>query len=327
MLSIRQALSIQAHPNKSHARELHARDPKNYPDANHKPEMLVAISDGFQALCGFRPASEISLHFEQYPELKDLCGEENTRQFIDAFKSGKANLEELLKRCFESLMISDEAKIGRNLDSLKQRVSADNGRSKLDSLFLRLLNEYPGDVGCFSIYLLNVIELNKGEAIFLAANIPHAYLFGEGVECMACSDNVVRAGLTPKFKDVQVLVEMLDYSMRSIDENKLAPAKRDTYFTEFRPSVNEFSVQQVHVNQAASSGEFKLALPKLDTVSILIIIENSFSESHFLLGDKKFDTKSGLVYFIDRQAEVVFHGGSSDKSADFLAFRAYADIK
>ena len=92
----------------------------------------------------------------------------------------------------------------------------------LEKLFQRLSLEYPNDVGCFVVFLLNCFTLNKGEAIFLGANVPHAYLLGEGVECMACSDNVVRAGLTPKFKDVETLCSMLDYSMRSAAENKLA---------------------------------------------------------------------------------------------------------
>jgi mannose-6-phosphate isomerase len=98
-------------------------------------------------------------------------------------------------------------------------------RIYLDSLFLRLAEQYPNDVGCFSIYLLNVIQLAQGEAIYLSANIPHAYLFGDGVECMACSDNVVRAGLTPKFKDVAVLCDMLDYSMKSSQDNKLTSTR------------------------------------------------------------------------------------------------------
>ncbi len=48
------ALSIQAHPNKAHAEELHAASPHIYKDPNHKPEIAVALTD-FEALCGFRP--------------------------------------------------------------------------------------------------------------------------------------------------------------------------------------------------------------------------------------------------------------------------------
>jgi mannose-6-phosphate isomerase len=85
------------------------------------------------------------------------------------------------------------------------------GALSADACALRLCRDFPGDVGVFSPYLLNVVTLAPGEAIFLAANEPHAYLSGDCVEVMACSDNVVRAGLTPKYKDVATLTGMLTY--------------------------------------------------------------------------------------------------------------------
>jgi mannose-6-phosphate isomerase len=69
----------------------------------------------------------------------------------------------------------------------------------------------------FCSLLLNHITLQPGEGVFLAANEPHAYLSGDCVECMACSDNVVRAGLTPKFKDKVTLVDMLTYTSGPVD--------------------------------------------------------------------------------------------------------------
>ena len=80
-----------------------------------------------------------------------------------------------------------------------------------DELFLRLWEQYPGDVGCFVIYFVNHVRLEPGEAMFLGPNLIHAYLSGDCVECMACSDNVVRAGLTPKLIDVPTLCSMLEY--------------------------------------------------------------------------------------------------------------------
>lgn len=98
VLSIGKALSIQAHPNKSLASHLHAKDPKNYPDANHKPEMIIAISDKFDAMCGFRLASEICANFQAYNELRNLCGVTNCDKFI------KEQSGENLSECFRSLM-------------------------------------------------------------------------------------------------------------------------------------------------------------------------------------------------------------------------------
>lgn len=105
---------------------------------------------------------------------------------------------------------------------------------------------YPGDVGLFSVFLLNVLRLQPGEAIFLAQNEPHAYLFGDCVECMATSDNVVRAGLTPKFKDVDTLVRMLTYKaglpkIYRGDELQGEAAQRCLCYA---PPVSEFMVEK-----------------------------------------------------------------------------------
>lgn len=80
-----------------------------------------------------------------------------------------------------------------------------------EQLVLRLEKQYPADIGVIAAFFLNYVKLNPGEALVLGANEPHAYLSGECVECMATSDNVVRAGLTPKHRDVQTLCSMLTY--------------------------------------------------------------------------------------------------------------------
>lgn len=81
-----------------------------------------------------------------------------------------------------------------------------------EELVLRLEKQYPGDVGVISAFFFNYVKLNPGEALYLGANEPHAYIYGECIECMATSDNVVRAGLTPKHRDVRTLCSMLTYN-------------------------------------------------------------------------------------------------------------------
>lgn len=78
-------------------------------------------------------------------------------------------------------------------------------------LVLRLEKQYPADIGVISAFFFNYVKLNPGEALYLGADEPHAYVSGECIECMATSDNVVRAGLTPKHRDVQTLCSMLTY--------------------------------------------------------------------------------------------------------------------
>jgi mannose-6-phosphate isomerase len=207
----------------------------------------------------------------------------------------------------------------------------------LEELFMRLAGEYADDVGCFVVFLLNCFSLKKGEAIYLAANVPHAYLFGDGVECMACSDNVVRAGLTPKFKDVETLCSMLDYTMRSADENKLASARthlsrEKAYLTEFRPSVDEFSIQQIHITQESGrdvGDDANFLIPKLDSGSILLVVESEAVPGRFSIGEgRQLEARAGLVYFIDANTDVYFTSvGDSSSHTKLLAYRAYCDIK
>jgi mannose-6-phosphate isomerase len=76
----------------------------------------------------------------------------------------------------------------------------------------------------------------------MAANEPHAYVAGEIIECMACSDNVVRAGLTPKYKDVKTLVEMLTYTQGGPSIDAGAPLAEDQRILRYTPPVPEFEV-------------------------------------------------------------------------------------
>ena len=300
ILSVNQALSIQAHPNKQLARILHSNDPKNYPDSNHKPEMLIALTK-FQALCGFRPSDEIKMNFEKIPELVKLC---------DGMFIGD---EESLKKCFSSMMNRDELFIREIFERFLQNYKTYSIDSKLVELFDRLHAEYPFDIGCFSIFLLNYFELEPNEAVYLQANVPHAYLYGDGVECMACSDNVVRAGLTPKYKDVKTLVEMLDYKMSKA--SLVDAVRQNDFIHEYKPMVDEFSVQRIEI---AEGGREKVVISRsMDKYSILIVIK---------VNNVSFDgeaLKNGLVYLIDRNIKIEIN--AHDSTSLLLAYRAYVN--
>lgn len=94
--------------------------------------------------------------------------------------------------------------------------SEESSSLQLKSLLLRLHSQYPGDRGVFCPLIMNYLQLRSGESFFIGANEPHAYISGDCIECMALSDNVVRAGLTPKFKDVETLCGMLNYRYRFV---------------------------------------------------------------------------------------------------------------
>lgn len=247
VLSVGAPLSIQAHPDKPLAQILHTKDPKNYPDDNHKPEVAIALTP-VEALCGFRTLDEIKAICVKTPELQELFGEDLNKR-VNAHDKETDN--SLLKALYSKVMNSDEHTIEHLCGKLFERLSSSVERTAEDNWVLSLRANYPtGDVGLFSFYMLNRLELTPGEGIFLEANTPHAYLSGDMVECMANSDNVVRAGLTPKFKDIPTLLEMLEYKSSS-DLIRKVERKAEEPCPGFNLPVAEF---RIHLLSSDSTG-------------------------------------------------------------------------
>lgn len=207
VLSIDKALSIQAHPEKAHAEKLHKADPAHYPDDNHKPELVVALTP-FQALCCFRPLDEVKAFVAAIPALQDLLP--NSKAFDGA------TAKDVLRAALSDLYGQPEDAVKAAIEKHKATLAADTD-VEAHRVFLRVESEFPGDVGCWMVYFLNVVNMKPGDGLFMAPNEPHSYLMGDCVEIMAASDNVVRAGLTPKFKDVQVLLDMLTYRTDALE--------------------------------------------------------------------------------------------------------------
>ena len=175
VLSVRTALSIQAHPNKALAEKLHHDDPFHYPDANHKPELAIALTE-FEAFCGFKPHSDIEFLLKNVPEFNNTVGAESAAKYLSSNEK-KASLQEL----FSALMTAPEELVKKNLSALKARWSAQESSAQLETLrklFNKLTNEFPEDIGLFAIFFLNYLVLQPGEAIYLGQDEPHAYILG-----------------------------------------------------------------------------------------------------------------------------------------------------
>ena len=205
VLSINQALSIQAHPDKKLAEELNKIDSENYPDNNHKPEIAVAI-DFLDAIVGLKDLVQIKSELEKYPEVVSLLEKELITK-IENHSFGSD--EETVKELYSQIMNAPNPKLEKCILGLVEKFRNKEYLENNEKQFLAEYNNYGIDVGLISILLFNFISLKSGEAIFTEAGVPHAYLKGNIIECMANSDNVVRAGLTPKFKDVKTLTKML----------------------------------------------------------------------------------------------------------------------
>jgi len=197
VLSAAEPLSIQAHPDRAQAQRLHARDPKHYPDANHKPEIALAL-DCLTALAGLKSAEDLHSTLLAYPEIAGLIGKVS------------ADPQEIFAALIRRSLAAPQpfSSAARQLaERLKQTPTP---RTEVEDLFLALRPVYgDADVGLLALFLLNLVHLEAGEGLYVPAGVPHAYLRGNIVECMANSDNVIRVGLTPKFKDAEALLEVL----------------------------------------------------------------------------------------------------------------------
>ncbi len=253
VLSASKALSIQTHPNKEQAEKLHVIDPKNYPDDNHKPEIAIAI-DNLSALVGFRPIDEIIEMLKKRQKIAKFFGEEKIEEEKDIIN--------LFKRIMMSA--DDEELLKNSIEEIKTNLESEENLSIQEKLFLEQFDEYGYDVGLYAILFMNVVELKPGQAIFTGAGIPHAYLRGNIVECMANSDNVVRAGLTPKFKDVNTLLEILKYDFQ---KPEIIESKTSTIKTNYKCDADEFKISSVKFHYGQ---EFVINTNQKHTIAILV---------------------------------------------------------
>lgn len=209
-LDVQDMLSIQVHPSRAQAeKDFEDEDKKNIPldspqrnykDKNHKPELMVAMGE-FWLLHGFRPVDEMEQILNEVPELRPL---------IAIFEiDGYAGL-------YRTVMEMSQEEVNEQLQPLLDRIIPLYKTGKLDksqpdywAAKGALSFSQPGktDRGIFSVYLFNLLRLNRGQAIFQDAGVPHAYLQGWNIEIMASSDNVLRGGLTNKHIDVKELLK------------------------------------------------------------------------------------------------------------------------
>lgn len=209
-LDVKKMLSIQVHPSKSEAENDFAKEnaagipvdspQRNYKDTNHKPELMLAMGE-FWLLHGFKPADLLKQTLNAIPELKFLVpifeqsGYEGLYKYVMEMPQEEVNakLEPLVERIVPLYKTGKLKKSDEHYWAAKGTVNfSQPGRT---------------DRGLFSVYLFNLVKVNKGEAVFQDAGVPHAYLEGQNIEIMASSDNVLRGGLTTKHIDVKELLK------------------------------------------------------------------------------------------------------------------------
>ncbi|EHZ7343054.1 TPA: mannose-6-phosphate isomerase, class I [Vibrio vulnificus] len=247
VLAAGQALSIQVHPSKEEAEVGFAREEaqgidrsaaqRNYRDPNHKPELVYALTP-YQAMNGFRAFDDILARFTHMVGAVHMP---TVQALLEVFKDNKTSYG--LEAFFTGLLsLQGDDKL-QSLAALLEYVKLHQKQDLEDdlcSLVLELAQSYPSDIGLFAPFMLNVLTLKPGQAMYLDARTPHAYLKGAGLEIMANSDNVLRAGLTPKHIDVDELAKCTLFEEKPV-ESLLCQPETDGDYHHYPVSVPDFN--------------------------------------------------------------------------------------
>ena len=249
ILDVEKPLSIQLHPTKDQAEKgFEAENAKGvaltdgtrtYKDRNHKPEMMIALSD-FWLLHGFKTKSQLLATLNTRPSLQSL-----------AEKLGKQSLAEF----YADVMLAEQSTLANWLLPIIEanQQSYKNGELELDNpdywvlytMEAMAISPEKLDAGLVCFYLFNIVHLKEGEGIFQDAGIPHAYLRGQNVELMACSDNVIRGGLTPKYVDIVELLKIVD--CREVTPQIISAASQNQSEFTYKTPVKDFALAQIRV--------------------------------------------------------------------------------
>jgi mannose-6-phosphate isomerase len=274
ILSAGQPLSLQVHPDKARA-EARFADPAyadDYVDDNHKPELICALRDGFEGLCGFRPVADTIALLDELavPELaagRELLagrpGADGLRALVTEFLTGPGG----------DSLAETVAAVGRAAHRVAAQAVAGPGGAgpggaaggewaAAARAYALLAAAYPRDPGVLVALLLNHAVLGAGEALFVAAGVPHCYLHGFGAEVMAASDNVLRAGLTAKRVNVPELLEVLDFEPAPL---RVLDAEPDGVQDTYPVPVPDFRLGRLRL------GTDPVALPDGDPQILLVI--------------------------------------------------------
>ncbi|MFJ4873506.1 mannose-6-phosphate isomerase, class I [Streptomyces sp. NPDC088757] len=231
-------LSLQVHPDLDRARSGFAAEEaagipvdaphRTYKDANHKPELICALTP-FEGFCGFRAPADAA-------DLIAALGVDSLKPYVDLLHAHPE--EAALREVLTALLTADPEETAH---TVAEATAAADRLGGAHAPYARLAHHYPSDPGVVAAMLLHHVRLKPGEALYLGAGVPHAYLDGLGVEIMANSDNVLRCGLTPKHVDVPELLKVVrfDPADPAVLRPEASPSGEEVYETptdEFRLS-------------------------------------------------------------------------------------------
>ncbi|MFD4031466.1 mannose-6-phosphate isomerase, class I [Streptomyces sp. NPDC058637] len=251
-------LSLQVHPDLARAQQGYADEERRgipidaprrtYKDANHKPELICALTP-FDGLCGFRRPAEAA-------DAIATLGVDSLKPYVDLLRARPE--EAALREVLTAILTADPAEMARTVDEAAEAAERLGGTH---APYARIAHHYPGDPGVIAAMLLNYVQLQPGEAMFLGSGVPHAYLGGLGVEIMANSDNVLRCGLTPKHVDVPELLRVVRFE--ATEPGILRPEASPTGEEVYETPVDEFRLSRYVLASGGSPVDLTADTPQI----------------------------------------------------------------
>ncbi|MFJ5835049.1 mannose-6-phosphate isomerase, class I [Streptomyces sp. NPDC093089] len=251
-------LSLQVHPDLAQAQAGFAAEEaagipvdaphRTYKDANHKPEMIVALTP-FDGLCGFRDPAEAA-------DLIAGLGVDSLKPYVDLLHAHPE--EAALREVLTALLTADPDEMAH---TVAEAAAAADRLGGDYAPYAGLAHHFPGDPGVLAAMLLNRVQLQPGEGLYLGAGVPHAYLDGLGVEIMANSDNVLRCGLTPKHVDVPELLRIVRFEPAdaAVLRPEASPSGEEVYET----PIDEFRLSRFVRAEGAAPTDLTAATPQI----------------------------------------------------------------
>lgn len=315
--------------------------------------MAIAITP-FEGLCGFRPLAEIVHFLNTVEPLRKLVGEQAAGAFEQVVKGSESSEDpaviqknkDALRALFTTLMQSTPDNIE---SATKELVAAAEGSAEtfatsasspdtnptnpaqIAALVTRLNGQFPNDIGLFVFFFLNFVQFEPGEGMFLKEDDIHAYISGDIIECMASSDNVVRAGFTPKFKDVNTLTDMLTYSYAPIEAQRLEPTdypyavlnvpaySSGSSAQLYDPPIEEFSVVKTDLRRAGAKATF-------DGIAGPSILVCTSGKGKITVAHKTEEVQEGYVFFVGADAQCAIESTAEGEEEVFTTYKAFCDL-
>lgn len=291
------------------ASQLHARNPDQFTDPNHKPEIALALGD-FEAFCGFKPLKHIQ-SLMQLPPLQAFLPQVKKPDFDD----------QTLKHVVKAMLEASEDAVRKTNDALMALSKDQFGEdSYIPEMIPRLTKQYDkADNGTLvALITMNYLQLKEGDSIYIPADGIHAYLSGNIIECMARSNNVLNTGFCPRADrdSIDMFTSCLTFTPHDVKECMLPSQSfsksKNNKSKLYAPPLSEFSMYATTLADDESDTIGKIGGP-----SVMVVTEG---EGTLKADGKEYELSAGYIFFVGQGTEIEFKASKALK-----AFTAYAE--